>query len=266
MRAFVNTEVSRDELIASLKAHRAADRIVQGVYWQGNGEGRGCAVGCSIHAFRPGEERSHELYETLFGVPQSVAQIQDVIFEGLPEDEAPDWPLRVVRAIRPGADLSRIIPALLYRIGERGRDVLADLDIDDSLRDTVRDAMNQVLGVLATWRDTGVVDESAARSARSAARSAESASRSAAWSAESAAEYRWIADALIEEIERTPTPTKERAMADYETRAGHRIVVYQARGWKWAYCNRCGRDGPHLADRFDERVGECAGAAPEGER
>lgn len=40
MLAFTNTQVTKPQLIAALEAHKAADRIVQGRYW--DRDGRGC--------------------------------------------------------------------------------------------------------------------------------------------------------------------------------------------------------------------------------
>jgi hypothetical protein len=244
MRAFVNTEVTRDQLIASLRRHREADRIAAGWYWK---NGRGCAVGCSIHDFRPGSEGDHSLYPVLFGIPEPLARLEDTIFEGLPADLRPDWPLRFVEAIQEGADLSRVAPAFLLRVQERNRERVQTLDLPAYLRDKVTAAIDLALSDLRHWRDTGERNEglrsaawsvawlaassaasnaesaavsaavSAARSAESAewsaARSAESAARSAEWSAvasaespESAesAEYVWMADVLSEELERAP--------------------------------------------------------------
>jgi hypothetical protein len=270
MRAFINTEVTRDQIIASLRAHREADRIIPGRYW---GNGKGCAVGCSIHDFRPGSEGDHSLYPVLFGIPEPLARLEDTIFEGLPADLRPDWPLRFVEAIREGADLSRVTPAFLVRVQERNRERVQALDIPAPLRDQVIAAIDLVLTYLRHWSDTGERDEglrsaavsaalsaesaawraaliaavraavraavsaalrsavsaalsavrsaawsaewSAVRSAAwsavwSAARSAVSAAESAARSAESAesaewsAEYAWMADVLIAELERAP--------------------------------------------------------------
>lgn len=195
MKAFVDTEVTKDELIASLEAHREADRIIQGRYWSG---GKGCAYGCAVHDFRPGSESDHRAAESLFGVPSIVAELGETIHEGLPSEDAKDWPLRWFRAIRPGADLSRVGPAVLYHIVQRRRDAMADLDdIIDDVRDEIGASMDRVLDVLSTWRDTGKVD---LESARSAVRSA----GGSAWSAVRSGEYQWMARILVEEIENAP--------------------------------------------------------------
>ena len=194
MKAFTApAEVIKAQLIASLKAHRKPGRITQGAYWQG---GRGCAVGCSIHDFRKGYEADHSLYESLFGVPEGIARLEDAIFKGLPLAEARSWPLRFVRAIPEGADLTRVLPAVLYRILERRRDALTDLVVPEGpARDEVvaavervRAAMQRTLDVLATWRDMGEMDADAAESACVAADSARFAADSA-WGAATSAKY-----------------------------------------------------------------------------
>ncbi len=105
MRAFEQTEVSQDQLLAALAAHREANRLVQEPYWA---EGRGGAVGCSIHDFRPGSENEEDLYELIFGIPRALAWLEDSIFMNLAWEEARLWPERFVRAIRPGFDLTMV--------------------------------------------------------------------------------------------------------------------------------------------------------------
>ncbi len=200
--AFTNTRVTKAQLLTSLEAHRAADAIISGTYWEGNGHGKECAVGCSIHDFAPGKEDHHALYPELFGIPEGLARLEDHIFEGLPDGIRVDWPLRFTRAVPEGADLSGVMPRVLVRIIERRRVALDTLAISPALREQVGAAMDQTLVALRQWAETGVADVDAARSAAaSAASAAWSAAASAAASAASAA-YQWMADVLIEEIER----------------------------------------------------------------
>ena len=105
MRAFEQTEVSMDQLLEALAAHREANRLVQEPYWA---EGRGGAVGCSIHDFRPGSEDEEDLYEPLFGIPRALPWLEDSIFMNLAWEEARLWPERFVRTIRPGSDLTMV--------------------------------------------------------------------------------------------------------------------------------------------------------------
>ena len=104
--AFHGDPALKARVLDGLAAHRAADEIVQGHYWQA---GRGCAVGCVIHDLDPAAKPSdHKQWERLIGVPVAVAHLVDAIFEGLSESEAPDWSVRIIEAIPVGADLSDV--------------------------------------------------------------------------------------------------------------------------------------------------------------
>ena len=116
MLAFTNTEVDKSMLLRVLAKHEDADRIIQGHYWdtvwvvESELEvEKGCAVGCTLHDFRPGDESHHRHYEELFGIPEALAQIEDGLFEAL-QDKADyqGWPMRFTSAIPVGADLSDV--------------------------------------------------------------------------------------------------------------------------------------------------------------
>ena len=104
MQAFVESEVTKDELLDSLRAHIAADRLRHGFYWS-PGRKQGCAVGCTIHDFAPGQESGHDIYPRLFGIHQDVAYLVDTIFECLEPPHDTDWPKAFVEAVNVGADL-----------------------------------------------------------------------------------------------------------------------------------------------------------------
>ena len=106
MKAFTDTEVSKDQLLAVLAGHRQADNFAQGRYWEGE---RGCAIGCALHEFRPGEESNWALYEPLFGIPKALARLKDFIFEGLAPAPARAWPERFAAAIPEGSDLGDVV-------------------------------------------------------------------------------------------------------------------------------------------------------------
>ena len=103
MRAFIDTVVSKPELLETLAWYREEDRLAQGGYYWRNG--RGCAVGCTLHEFATGQEERHDLYEELFGIPQELARLEDSIFEGLHPEVAQEWPERFIGSIPKGADL-----------------------------------------------------------------------------------------------------------------------------------------------------------------
>lgn len=89
---------------AQLQAHYDADEIAKGVYWE---NGKGCAVGCTIHC------SNHLEYEKQFGIPIQLAYLEDVIFENLPNGYAKEWPLRFWDAIPVEKDLGVVINRFL---------------------------------------------------------------------------------------------------------------------------------------------------------
>jgi len=82
--------------IAQVRAHRIADQLVHGIYWE---KGKGCAVGCTIHS------NDHHAYETELGIPEELAWMEDHIFESLPNEASMMWPERFLEAIPVGVDL-----------------------------------------------------------------------------------------------------------------------------------------------------------------
>ena len=99
MLAYHNKESIKTKYLDRVAAHAAADEIIQGQYWEG---GKGCAVGCTIHG------SNHSKYETELGVPESLAHLQDALFEALPLERAKLWPGQFLAAIKVGADLSGV--------------------------------------------------------------------------------------------------------------------------------------------------------------
>ena len=50
MRAYHNDLTIKTSILAQIQMHHDADEIVKGQYWQ---DGKGCAVGCTIHSGDP---------------------------------------------------------------------------------------------------------------------------------------------------------------------------------------------------------------------
>lgn len=75
MQAYHNDLGVKQKYVARIKAHKAADRLVQGIGWDGK---KGCAVGCTL------ENYSHRQYPIELGIPVHLARLEDKIFEGLP--------------------------------------------------------------------------------------------------------------------------------------------------------------------------------------
>ena len=188
----------RKSTVATMAAHRKADTLVKGIYWEG---GKGCAVGCLIHG------SDHSLYEPRFGIPQALARLEDTIFESLPNGDAKKWPERFLKAAKPGADLSLVQWQFL--------EFVVDEALSRKEAASVREACKPALEVVRSRARGKPVSESAARSAESAARSAAwSAAGSAAWSAaRSARSAAWkrYADKLIDLMANAPVPQMQEA-------------------------------------------------------
>ncbi len=107
VKAFHGKEETKAFYLDRVRAHAKADQLVKGTYWA---NGKGCAVGCTIHS------GNHYDYETELGIPRSIARLEDGIFEGLPNDLAMTWPDRFLSAIKVGADLSLVTPTLMLWI------------------------------------------------------------------------------------------------------------------------------------------------------
>lgn len=105
MKAFLGLQSVKDTYLARVREHRAADQLVKGLYWR---DGKGCAVGCTIHSDK------HSDYERLLGIPEALAMLEDSIFEGLPNELAMTWPDRFLDSIQVGADLTLVASRFLH--------------------------------------------------------------------------------------------------------------------------------------------------------
>jgi hypothetical protein len=159
MLAFHDCEVPRDQLMAFLEEHRGSDRIVG----TGGSEGEGYGISHAVRYFRPSEDETNRyaLYEALFGIPEPLARIEELIFTRLPPERAIDWPLLFVLSIQRGADLSSVTPSFLYRLVARRRESLVDLPFTDAFRSRVGATMHPALALLADWRDSDHLDADA---------------------------------------------------------------------------------------------------------
>ncbi len=165
--------------LARVEGHGAADEIIKGQYWEA---GKGCAVGCTVHG------ASHEAFESELGIPEMLAWLEDVIFEGLPNGLAKTWPERFLSSIEPGKDLSRVGWRLLFWI-------LTDSGFGDRDHPGVSDAVRRCAGVLMPLADGQPADRAAAEvagilawEAAEAIKLSHPASDRALWIAESAAQ------------------------------------------------------------------------------
>jgi hypothetical protein len=99
MKAYLNKEEIKEQKLLQVRAHRMADQLVKGKYWE---NGKGCAVGCTVHS------SDHSAYEREMGIPRLLARLEDGLFERLPNERAMVWPEEFLSAISVGADLSKV--------------------------------------------------------------------------------------------------------------------------------------------------------------
>jgi hypothetical protein len=183
------------------------------------------------------DHSNHALYETLLGIPQMVARIEDCIFEGLPDRQAREWPERFGSAIKPGADLSRVGWQFLHWI-------VTDAGVNPGIEHPiVRDAVRQCADVLAQGE---CVDRVAALSAASAAESAVwSAAESAAWSAAnaawSAANAAWSAASAASAANAAESAARSAARAAWSAEHAASAAAFVAEGAAWSAVARAAR-------------------------
>lgn len=93
--SFLGDPAVKEKYLNRVRTHRAADEIIHGTYWTGNGEGKGCAVGCTLHD----PSGNHRAYETELGIPVQLAWIQDGLFERLSAPDDVMFPEQFLEAI-----------------------------------------------------------------------------------------------------------------------------------------------------------------------
>jgi hypothetical protein len=105
--AFGGDAKRKEDALALVEAHKKADMIVQGQYWEthydnGRTQIGGCAVGCLTHG------ENHGDFRDLYGIPTELAMQADNLFEALDSETAKSFPVEFIRAIPVGADVSGV--------------------------------------------------------------------------------------------------------------------------------------------------------------
>ena len=179
LKSFHGDKKIKTKYINRLKAHAKADEIIKGRYWK---DGKGCAVGCTIH----GSE--HNRYETELGLPEWLARLEDVLFEGLPNSEAKEFPCAFLKAIPVGVSLDTVKHKFCAVLMRENIQRVHKLKMDEAVKATVVTAASDVLRLHEQAGGGGLVTDAEWSAAWSAAWSAELAAESAAWSAAESAE------------------------------------------------------------------------------
>ena len=125
MLTFHGSQELKDQRIAQVRAHRLADQLVKGQYWE---NGKGCAVACILHS------SDHWLAESELGIPVELFYLTDRIFESLPNGEAMMWPERFLQAIPVGVDLRATHVNKRFVLGmltDEKRGVMSRIPADD---------------------------------------------------------------------------------------------------------------------------------------
>lgn len=180
----------KKKYVARVLAHRRADEIIKGVYWE---RGKGCAVGCTIHS------GDHGAFETELGIPRILARLEDGIFEALPNDLAQTWPERFLKAIKPGADLSQVWPKFAYWLLNDPKNGVIRFAKTNTTKIAIENVGNLYLRSLKeevsreSWLEVRNYAADAASAAASYASAAASAAASYAASAAAAADYAAVA-------------------------------------------------------------------------
>ena len=134
MQAFHSDRGFKDRFLRGMIEHRDSDRLQQGTYGElQDGLWRGCTIACQLltkdlsEVGEPARVKGNarrEIAEYL-DIPYELAVFQDLVFEGLPPENAQQWAIDFLTAIRCGADLTNVWAALVDWMfgGLRNKDV-----------------------------------------------------------------------------------------------------------------------------------------------
>jgi len=180
------TKEQKQHWIDVMTQHREADMLAQGSWWNET-EQQGCFYGCATHS--DGDETDVlKLAAEMMNLPEWLIRYSEKIFEGLPSDEALDFPVALLKVIPTDYNYGE-----LFKVHHQ-TSILRLNNLLPTSSDEVNKAVQQVIEYHE--KPTEEKGISAARSARSAARSAGSArsAESAAWQKE----RDWLIGALKE--------------------------------------------------------------------
>jgi hypothetical protein len=236
LRAFHGKATIKATYLARVRKHQRLDELIHGTYWA---NGKGCAVGCTIHS------ANHAAYETELGIPRILARLEDRIFEGMANGKASRWPSGFLNAIRVGADLSLVWPRFaVWLLVDKRTGVIrhAKTDAQRAAIQRVADLYGKVVKgepvADSDWRAaaadaaydaaSAAYDAASAAAAADAAADAASAAAAAAYDAASAAydaasaaydaaarqrSYERMARKLLTLLKAAPVPRKARIAA-----------------------------------------------------
>ena len=195
MLSYHGDSAIKEKYIARMKAHMAADELVQGIGWEKNGVTRGCAVGCTLDAY------NHAAYEIELGIPRILAHLEDRIFEGLSVKESRDFPLNFLEAVPVGKDLSNVYKHFFIWMltnPENGVIKFANTDQTKTAIQNVSDLLAKSLLQNVTAEEFAVVWEAAYKARKAADADAAAAAAAAAADAAAYADAAYGAAAAVD--------------------------------------------------------------------
>lgn len=187
MLAYKGT-VKKSEFVKELLNHQKADNFIRGTYWN---EGKGCAVGCSLESVSKVkgiiiDHKDHKSYETHLGIPEWLARLEDILFEGMNIKKSKSWPVAFAKAIRVGADLDKIKTPFIILILKHTLKSMDNVEYDGNAFPYVKIAIEQSKAAVTQmikaqkFGDQLLISTARSATAYSAADSAYSAAFSAA--------------------------------------------------------------------------------------
>ena len=151
LHAYHNDAEVKAKYVNRMQAHIAADELIRGTGWE---NGRGCAVGCTVHAY------DHSAFPSELGIPTWVAYLIDTLHESTSNDVWPTFSLRFLEAVEPGIQFDQIYHDLCIFILKRNLERVSALaGITENLKATVTAAIDRVI----RWH--GAPDDEIERSA-----------------------------------------------------------------------------------------------------
>lgn len=196
----MKTAAKKQELLKIAKDHRKADRFIQGQWL--NGEVTGAFSGCFFGCMTQSEDNTLEKAAEVFEWPLWLVHVAEKIFEGLPPEDAVEFPVQLIKASRAGKNHEQSYKDFFYKMlmdKKHGQITFVEKD-SEQCKAIVQCAELFKMDVITRSAAESAAGLAARSAAEPAARSAWYAAESAAWSAAESAHYQFLRDVLIESV------------------------------------------------------------------
>src|SRR3990172_5464801 len=104
MLSYLNDEKLKEDMVREMESHLEQDQFIKGNYSLMNGKFKGCSIGCAVDSLNRIKGKAlkydrHLNFEEELGIPEWLAKLNDIIFEGLPEKEAGQFSVDFLKVI-----------------------------------------------------------------------------------------------------------------------------------------------------------------------